>query len=103
MANKDYKVFIVEGEDREPQIISNISKVFFTHGNYKIITLPAGRNIYMLWAQMKEDDFDTDIVEILKEDNRDIANQLKGLSRNDFSEVYLFLIMMCIIGIYQIH
>lgn len=41
MANKDYKVFIVEGEDREPQIISNISKVFFTHGNYKIITLPA--------------------------------------------------------------
>lgn len=90
MANKDYKVFIVEGEDREPQIISNISKVFFTHGNYKIITLPAGRNIYMLWAQMKEDDFDTDIVEILKEDNSDIANQLKGLSRNDFSEVYLF-------------
>ena len=57
----------------------------------------------MLWAQMKEDDFDTDIVEILKEDNSDIANQLKGLSRNDFSEVYLFLIMMCIIGIYQIH
>lgn len=90
MANKDYKVFIVEGEDREPQIISNISKVFFTHGNYKIITLPAGRNIYMLWAQMKKDDFDTDIVEILKEDNSDIANQLKGLSRNDFSEVYLF-------------
>lgn len=90
MTNKDYKVFIVEGEDREPQIISNISKVFFTHGNYKIITLPAGRNIYMLWAQMKEDDFDTDIVEILKEDNSDIANQLKGLSRNDFSEVYLF-------------
>lgn len=90
MANKDYKVFIVEGEDREPQIISNISKVFFMHGNYKIITLPAGKNIYMLWAQMKEDDFDTDIVEILKEDNSDIANQLKGLSRNDFSEVYLF-------------
>lgn len=90
MANKDYKVFIVEGEDREPQIISNISKVFFTHGNYKIITLPAGKNIYMLWAQMKEDDFDTDIVEIIKEDNSDIANQLKGLSRNDFSEVYLF-------------
>lgn len=103
MANKDYKVFIVEGEDREPQIINNISKVFFTHVNYKIITLPAGRNIYMLWSQMKEYDFDTDIVEILKEDNSDIANQLKGLSRNDFSEVYLFLIMMCIIRIYQIH
>ena len=31
MADKDYKVFIVEGEVRESQIIDNISK-FFSHG-----------------------------------------------------------------------
>lgn len=31
MADKDYKAFIVEGEAREPLIIDNISKVFFTH------------------------------------------------------------------------
>ncbi len=36
MADKDYKAFIVEGEAREPQIIDNISKVFFKHGNFKI-------------------------------------------------------------------
>lgn len=42
MADKDYKAFIVEGEAREPQVIDNISKVFFKHGNLKIITLPAG-------------------------------------------------------------
>ncbi|MGN0483516.1 MAG: hypothetical protein ACI4HI_08175 [Lachnospiraceae bacterium] len=48
MAKKDYKAFIVEGEAREPLIVENISKVFFTHGNFKIITLPAGENIYML-------------------------------------------------------
>lgn len=29
MANKDYKAFIVEGEVREPQVIDNISKIFF--------------------------------------------------------------------------
>ena len=29
MADKDYKVFIVEGEAREPQVIDNISKVFY--------------------------------------------------------------------------
>lgn len=47
MADKDYKAFIVEGEAREPQVIDNISKVFFKHGNLKIITLPAGENIYI--------------------------------------------------------
>ena len=29
MADKDYKAFIVEGEAREPQVIDNISQVFF--------------------------------------------------------------------------
>ena len=90
MADKDYKAFIVEGEAREPQIIDNISKVFFSHGNFKIITLPAGENIYMLWKKLKADDFDTDIIEVLRESNDDISKQLDGLSRDDFSEVYLF-------------
>ena len=90
MADKDYKAFIVEGEVREPQVIDNISKVFFTHGNFKIITLPAGENIYMLWKKLKADDFNTDIIEVLRESNKEIGKQLMGLSRDDFSEVYLF-------------
>lgn len=90
MADKDYKAFIVEGEVREPQIIDNISNIFFTHGNFKIITLPAGENIYMLWKRLKADDFDTDIIEVLRESNKEIRKQLMGLSRDDFSEVYLF-------------
>lgn len=55
--NKKYKAFIVEGEAREPQIIYNISKIFFADGNYTVITLPAGEKIYMLWKQLKADDF----------------------------------------------
>ncbi len=90
MADKDYKAFIVEGEAREPQVIDNISKVFFSHKNFKIITLPAGENIYMLWKRLKADDFDTDIIEVLRESNKEISKQLLGLSRDDFSEVYLF-------------
>lgn len=90
MADKDYKAFIVEGEAREPQIIDNISKIFFSHANYTVITLPAGENIYMLWKQLKADDFDTDIIEVLRESNDEIRKQLDGLSRDDFSEVYLF-------------
>lgn len=90
MADRDYKAFIVEGEVREPQIIDNISKVFFAHGNFKIITLSAEENIYMLWKKLKMDDFDTDVIEVLRESNEDIRKQLAGLSRDDFSEVYLF-------------
>ena len=81
MADRDYKAFIVEGEAREPQIIDNISKVFFSHGNFKIITLPAGENIYMLWKKLKADDFDTDIIEVLRESNDDISKQLDQLTR----------------------
>ena len=65
MADKDYKAFIVEGEAREPQIIDNISKIFFSHGNYTVITLPAGENIYMLWKQLKADDFDTEFLDYI--------------------------------------
>jgi len=90
MAHRDYKAFIVEGEAREPLIIDNISKVFFQHGNFKIITLPAGQNIYMLWKKLKEDDFDTDIIEVLREEHEEIETQLLGLNRDDFSEIYLF-------------
>ena len=90
MADRDYKAFIVEGEAREPLIIDNISKVFFGHGNFKIITLPAGQNIYMLWKRLKEDDFDTDIIEVIREEHKELEKQLAGLSRDDFSEVYLF-------------
>lgn len=62
MADRDYIAFIVEGEFREPQIIDNISKKFFKHGNCKLIPLPAGENIYMLWKRLKVDDFETDII-----------------------------------------
>ena len=70
--------------------LPSISKIFFSHGNYTVITLPAGENIYMLWKQLKADDFDTDVIEVLKESNDEIRKQLTGLSRDDFSEVYLF-------------
>lgn len=90
MADRDYKAFIVEGEAREPLIIDNILKVFFVHDNVRIITLPAGENIYMLWKRLKRDDFFTDIIEVLRESSDDIREQLTGLTRDDFSEVYLF-------------
>lgn len=90
MDDRDYKAFIVEGEFREPQVIDNISKRFFNHGNCKLISLPAGENIYMLWKKLEADDFETDIIEVLRESSKELQKLLEGLSREDFSEVFLF-------------
>ena len=44
----------------------------------------------MLWKKLKEDDFETDLIEVLREGSDEIKEQLADLSRDDFSEVYLF-------------
>lgn len=90
MKGKNYKAFIVEGEAREPQIICNLCRIYFKHVNFKIITLPAGQNIYMLWQKLREDDFETDIIEILREESAELEEVLADLTRDDFSEIYLF-------------
>lgn len=86
---KDYKAFIVEGEDREPQFIRNMQSIFFQDKNIKIITCPAEGNIYMLWKQLEEDCF-LDIIEVIREGSKSGAKELEGLTRDDFSEIYLF-------------
>lgn len=90
MENKNTIAFIVEGEAREPLVIRNLAQIHFKHSNLKIITLPAGQNIYMLWQKLEEDDFDTDIIEILRESSTQLEQTLEDYTRDDFSEVYLF-------------
>lgn len=60
------------------------------HSNFKIITLPAGQNIYMIWQKLKGDNFDTDIIEVLRENSPELEKMLIDLSRDDFSEIFLF-------------
>lgn len=85
---------IVEGESYEKGIISNIQKIFFDSSTKpaisKIITLPAGMNIYMLWKRLIADDCEVDIIELVRESCEESRKQLYGFERNDFSEVYLF-------------
>jgi len=100
MADRDYKAFIVEGEAREPQIIDNISKVFFSHGNFKIITLSAGENIYMLWKKLKADDFsevylffdyDMHQTNLGKEDDADAVKQMLESFDNETENGKLYI------------
>ena len=89
--SKQIKLFIVEGEKRDNTRIKWLIDCFLT-GKYsaRIITIPAAQNIFMLYEKMKEDDFDTDIVELLRESNADVRKQLEGISRQDVSEIYMF-------------
>ena len=84
-------LFVVEGENREIDIFRNIERVFFKGKNEILpIFIPASMNIYMLYCKLKEDNFETDVVELLRESNDEIAKMLKNHKRQDFAEVYYF-------------
>lgn len=82
---------IYEGIKTEENLFESIKRHFFAgKAEIMIVTLPADGNIYMLWSRLKADDFETDLIRVLKEMNRDISEKLKDIDANDFSEIYLF-------------
>lgn len=88
---KKYIAIIYEGEKTERQLVDNLNKVFFKDISELVpIMFPAGENIYMLWKQLKEDEFETDLIEVIREYNSDAEKALHGFHRNDFMEIYLF-------------
>ncbi|MCR4702507.1 MAG: hypothetical protein K5665_02460 [Saccharofermentans sp.] len=90
--NNPVKLFIVEGEVRDFRFVNYMTKCFFSTGRFqaKIINLPAAQNIYMLYKSLKEDDFDTDVVELLRDKVPSAQKILEGISRDEIDEVYLF-------------
>lgn len=89
--NKQVKLFIVEGEKRDARILNGLIKCFF-QGKYstKIIELSASQNIFMLYQTLKIDDFETDLVEVLRETVPEAKEKLSGITRQDISEIYMF-------------
>lgn len=82
---------IYEGNKTERILIENLKKIFFLNrANIVFVGFPAGQNIYMLWKQIQKDEYETDLIELIREYNKDAAEKLKGYSRDDFSEIYLF-------------
>ncbi len=71
---------IYEGIKTEKNLFESIKKHFFmVQAELVIVTLPADGNIYMLWSRLKADDFETDLIHVLKEMNRDISEKLKDV------------------------
>ena len=84
-------VFIVEGEARDLRFITQMSECFF-QGKYKqcVLFVPAKMNLYMLYNTLKQDEFETDLVELLRDKDPSCAKRLEGIERDDISDVYLF-------------
>ncbi len=89
--NKAKKLFVVEGVDRDFRFMNALSGSLFK-GKYDVetIVLPADRNIYMLYNILKADDFESDIIEVLRDNVEIAASVLNGITRQDVDEVFLF-------------
>ena len=92
MNNKRKKIiFIYEGVKAEENLLNNMVRIFFSSKtDVFILNCPAEGNIYMLWARMKKDEFNTDVVNVLKEMSPGAKKRLNGFKASDFSEIYLF-------------
>lgn len=90
MSNKI--AIIYEGVKAEKELFENIGKTFFSaNTEITVFTFPADGNIYMLWERLKKDDFETDVISIVKEmcKSYNIENA-EDIKASEFSEIYLF-------------
>ena len=81
---------IVEGGRREIGYWHSVQKNFFPDTDINIVPLSAEKNLYMIWNQLKEDNFETDTIELIRESSDSSRIALDGLNRDDFQEIYLF-------------
>lgn len=89
--SESIKLFIVEGEVKEKRIIEELTRCFFKGKNEaKIVSVSTAQNIYMLYDKLKEDRFDTDVVELLREMLPTVKETLEGIERQRISDVFLF-------------
>ncbi len=92
MNNRRKKViFIYEGVKAEEKLLNNMIETFFSSKvDISILNCPADGNIYMLWTRLKEDEFETNVVDVLKEMSNIARERLNNFKSSDFSEIYLF-------------
>lgn len=90
-SRKKRVLFIYEGIKAEETLLNNLVRVFFSStATISILNCPADGNIYMLWTRLKEDEFETNVVDVLKEMSVIANERLKHFRASDFSEIYLF-------------
>lgn len=89
--SKSYILAISEGEKAEKHLLESIEKLFFCNekNKHELKIISFKTNIYALWKALKNDDFETDIVDVLIEKERKYKDDLEKIKKC-ISEIYLF-------------
>lgn len=88
MSTKERILFILEGSSSERTIVSSLQKCMFSEGTFIECVFDA--EIYQLYQKLKEDDFATDIVELLRTRTKENEEVLRPYTRDSFAYTYLF-------------
>ena len=91
--NKHRIALIYEGISVEDKLLKNMAENFFLKNvEIEFFSFPAEGNIYMLWSKLKEDDYETNVIDVIKEMSKETKKRLDDadLHASSFSEIYLF-------------
>ena len=88
MSNNELQLFVFEGVRAESKYVDMLEKNFLD----KRISVKCvyDAEIYQLYKFLKEEDPDFDLVELLKERNKENAELLQNYHRDSFAYIYLF-------------
>jgi len=59
-----------------------------SHRSKEIEFLSFKTNIYALWNVLKKDEFETNLIEVMRERDAEAANILHGVDKESISEIY---------------
>lgn len=88
MSNKELQLFVFEGVRAESKYADMLEQNFL--GKRISVKCVYDAEIYQLYKILKEEEFDVDLVELLKERNKENAELLRDYNRDSFAYIYLF-------------
>ena len=88
MLNNELHLFVFEGVRAESKYVDMLEQNFL--GKRIFVKCVYDAEIYQLYKVLKEEDADFDLVELLKERNKENAELLRDYTRDSFAYIYLF-------------
>ena len=88
MSNNELHLFVFEGVRAEYKYVDMREQNFL--GKRISVKCVYDAEIYQLYKILKEEEFDVDLVELLKERNKENAELLRDYNRDSFAYIYLF-------------
>lgn len=88
MLNSELHLFVFEGVRAESKYVDMLEQNFL--GKRISVKCVYDAEIYQLYKVLKEEDPDFDLVELLKERNKENAELLRDYTRDSFAYIYLF-------------